>query len=58
MIEKKFKNELGNEIVLRVSRTEGKVTILIKGPKSDSEWIITPKEAEELSNCLHAESSN
>jgi len=47
-MEKKFINELGNEIIVKVNRKDGKINLSIKGPKSHSDWAITPKEFEVL----------
>jgi len=47
-MEKKFINELGNEIVAGVDRKDEGVNLSIKGPKSHSDWTITPKEFEVL----------
>jgi hypothetical protein len=65
--EKKFKNEIGNSIRVLVKKTKDNGTnfktkekssfdaikIVITGPTSTSENIITIKEAEVLLDCLH-----
>lgn len=51
-IERKFINELGNKIYIKVSKEKDKVIIIIKGPKSTSENIITYKEAKQLKSIM------
>lgn len=54
--EKKFVNELGNEIVVRVTKKDihnvPGVSIFIEGPTSDTENHITLLEAEVIYKCL------
>ena len=61
-VEKTFKNELGNEINVKIKEVSDKnkdkkfdaVSILIEGPKSESENIITYMEASELQTSLQS----
>ena len=61
-IEKTFENELGNEINVKIKEVSDKnkdmkfdaVSVLIQGPKSESENIITYMEARELQTSLQS----
>jgi hypothetical protein len=66
MIKSAFINEIGNKITIKIkeqksvgsNRKTGKeikfngVSILIRGPTSESENVITKEEAKQLMDCL------
>ncbi|HLA22963.1 MAG TPA: hypothetical protein VJZ93_00300 [Candidatus Nanoarchaeia archaeon] len=51
-IKSEFKNELGNKIIIKVKKKKDKVNLIIEGPKSVSENIITEMEAKEVIKTL------
>lgn len=51
-MEKKFVNEIGHDISLKIEKSEKEVVMKITGPDSESEWIITEKEAQEIHDLL------
>lgn len=53
MIERKFKNESGENVLVRVNLVGNEVCLNIIGAKSSGNWRITRKEARELHCALH-----
>lgn len=53
MSTRHFENELGREILIDVSDTEGGVMIVMQGPDSSATNLVTPLEAQKLREALN-----
>jgi len=51
-VKSNFVNELGNKISINIRQVKDNIILVMKGPKSISENIITKKEAKELFKSL------
>jgi len=62
MVIKRFKNELGNDIIISVDRDPREkyngFVITIEGPRSTGQWTITNLEAMQLISALMESMSN
>jgi len=52
ILEKSFKNELGNDIYLKIESRNDIVQIFMEGPTSTGDWTMTRQEAREIQKLL------